>query len=356
MHPILGNGRLLGIYMLGCLPIGLVLVIGFAHHEAWGTAAVFFLPLTAIYAFICLSAFYLCRAFPLQRGIRAWRALPALLISAAIIGGLCVALAKLWAALLASLNIGLQSQLYVDQPWLLFVVGALLFWLALAFHYVLISAGASQISESRALESGLLAREAELKALRAQLDPHFLFNSLNSISSLTMSDAAAARKMSLLLADFLRATLRLGAEARISLNEELTVAQRYLAIEQVRLGDRLAVSIDASAEAGAASVPALILQPLIENAIVHGIGHLLAGGTIEVRAERNGSRLHIFVSNPCDPDRPRRAHKSFGLSLVRQRLQAQFGAEAELRIDESADRYSAEIVLRFELVQREERP
>ena len=348
MHPILADAKQLGLYLLGCLPIGVVLIIGLGRQGAWVTAAVFFLPLMLIYAFIGLSAFYLCRAFPISREERTWRAVPAFVSAAATVGGLCVALAFGWAQLLESLNIGLQPEGYLAQPWLLFVVGALLFWLAIAFHYVLIASNASQNAERRSLEAGLLAREAELKALRAQLDPHFLFNSLNSISSLTGRDPSGARKMCLQLAEFLRDTLRLGAAQRISLQEELNIVERYLSIEQVRLGARLNVCKDTSPHALSAKVPALILQPLAENAVLHGIAHLLEGGTVTIRALREHSMLVVSVSNPCDPDRPRNKRAGLGLSLVRQRLQSQFGLAGQLETLEERGEFTAKLSLPFE--------
>jgi two-component system, LytTR family, sensor histidine kinase AlgZ len=349
MHPILSDAKQLGLYLLGCLPIGILLIIGLGRQGAWATAAVFFLPLMLLYAFIGLSAFYLCRAFPIAADERAWRAVPAHVSAAVTVGGLCVALAWGWARLLESLNIGLQPQLYLTQPWLLFAVGALLFWLATAFHYVLIASSASQQAERRSLEAGLLAREAELKALRAQLDPHFLFNSLNSISSLTARDPSAARKMCLLLADFLRDTLRLGAAQRISLQEELNIVERYLSIEQVRLGARLHILKEIGEQALGAKVPALILQPLAENAVVHGIAHLLEGGTVTIRAHAEHSMLIVWVTNPCDPDRPRNKRAGLGLSLVRQRLQSQFGLAGQLEIGEEQGEFTAKVSLPFEL-------
>jgi hypothetical protein len=347
MHPILADPKQLVLYLLGCLPIGIVLIIGLGHQGTWTTATVFFLPLTMVYAFVGLSAYYLCRAFPINKPIRNWSAVPAHLSAAATVGILSVGLAWGWAAVLTSLNWGLQPQLYVDQPWLLFAVSSLLFWLAIAFHYVLIASQVSQRAEKQSLESGLLARDAELKALRAQLDPHFLFNSLNSISSLTSSDAAAARKMCLLLAQFLRDTLRLGGVKLIALEEELRVVQRYLAIEQVRLGARLAVQVRVDPQALECQVPALILQPLAENAVVHGIAHLLEGGTVSIAAQREGTVLNVQVSNPCDPNRPRRGREGYGLSLVRQRLQSLHGVAGRLEVREEAGEFIAAISLPF---------
>ena len=175
---------------------------------------------------------------------------------------------------------------YAQQRPLLFVVGALLYWLAAACHYLLIAFQASREAETRAFEQTLLAREAELRALRAQIDPHFIFNSLHSISALTTTDAAAARTMCLLLADFLRDTLRLGSSSRISFADEWSLAERFLAIEQVRLGSRLQIARDTDPQAAGCPVPPLLLQPLVENAVIHGVAQLVEGGTIRMTARR----------------------------------------------------------------------
>src|SRR3974390_760351 len=113
MHPLLADRKQLGLYLIGYLPIGMVLVIGFGQQIAWGTAAAFFLPLTMIYAFLGLSAYYICRAFPISADYRIWRALPAHVTAAATVGALCVGIAWLWSAALQSLNLGLQPQLYM---------------------------------------------------------------------------------------------------------------------------------------------------------------------------------------------------------------------------------------------------
>jgi signal transduction histidine kinase len=343
MHPIFTNGKQMALYILGYLPIGAVLVIGFGHTGAWGTATAFFLPLTVLYGFLGMTAYYVCRAFPINQQYRIWRALPAQAMAAVTAGGFSVGIAWAWSAMLESLNINLQPKMYLDQPWTLFAVGVLLFGLAIAFHYALIASLESQRSESQILESSLLVREAELKALRAQLNPHFLFNSLNSVSALTTSDAAAARHMCLLLADFLRDTLRLGSAQRISVREEFAVLQRYLAIEQVRLGSRLSVECAGSDQALQENIPALLLQPLVENAVVHGIAHRLEGGTVAIHAECQDSALIISIANPTDADRPRSQGSGLGLNLVRQRLQAHYGAAYLFEANEANGAYRVNI-------------
>ena len=213
MHPILEDRRRLALYLLAWLLVGLLLTLGLRSDSPWLTAAAFLLPLCFVYAFFGLSAWYLCRAFPIDAASRLSTLIIVQMTAAACASAIWVGLAYIWAGALDALIPGLFAQaFFAEQRPLLFVVGTLLFWLAAAAHYLLIAFQASRDAEVRAIELTLLAREAELRALRAQIDPHFIFNSLHSISALTATDAAAARRMCLLLADFLRETLRLGVE------------------------------------------------------------------------------------------------------------------------------------------------
>jgi len=199
----------------------------------------------------------------------------------------------------------------------------------------------------RALASQVGQREAELRALRAQLDPHFLFNSLNSISGLIAADPEKARKMCQMLGDFLRDSLSLGAAARIPLGREIALAEQYLRIEQVRFGERLRVQTDVAPEGRALSVPALILQPLVENAVRHGIATRLDGGAIEIDARRSGDRALIVVSNPRDPDAARKG-SGLGLDIVRRRLAAAFGDRAAISIEAAPESYRVSLSLPVE--------
>jgi LytS/YehU family sensor histidine kinase len=149
--------------------------------------------------------------------------------------------------------------------------------------------------------------------------------------------------MCLLLADFLRDTLRLGSAQRITVREEFEVLQRYLAIEQVRLGSRLSVQCDGSDQAMQEKIPALLLQPLVENAVVHGIAHRLEGGTVSIHAECRESALVITITNPADADRPRSQGSGLGQNLVRQRLQAYYGAAYLFQAIEAEGTYRVNI-------------
>ena len=174
----------------------------------------------------------------------------------------------------------------------------------------------------------MLAREAELKALRAQVDPHFLFNSLNSINALIMTDPAAARRMCVLLADFLRNSLKLGSEMRLPLADELRLTECYLDIERVRLGSRLRVEKDIDRECETCMVPPLIMQPLVENAITHGVAAMLDGGVVRMQVERNGAGVRIAIENAFEPEAASKTGVGVGLQNVRMRLKNLYNGDA----------------------------
>jgi LytS/YehU family sensor histidine kinase len=174
------------------------------------------------------------------------------------------------------------------------------------------------------------AREAELTALKAQINPHFLYNSLNSISALTSIDPARAREMCVLLADFLRMTLGMGEKALIPLREELALLEKYCAIEKVRFGDRLTVQEEIQEETKECAVPPLLLQPLVENAVVHGIAQLPEGGWIRLKTTRDAGRIGVTVENSWDPEAGPSRKNGVGLKNVQRRLEARYGQEARL--------------------------
>lgn len=183
----------------------------------------------------------------------------------------------------------------------------------------------------------------EVEALTARIRPHFLFNSMNTIASLVHEDPELAEQVTLDLADLFRSALEAGESAH-PLSRELELCRRYLAIEELRLGRRLKVEWDVAAAPGELSVPPLILQPLVENAVYHGIQALREGGRVLVRARREGGRLHLRVENPCpDPPQARRGGHGMALDNVRRRLQLAFGAGAGLDIEHRPGCYAASL-------------
>ncbi len=346
MHPILTRGRL-RLYLAAWVPAGLFMatMAGVAGGRGWVEALALTLPLALVLAFVCLGSWSLCRAMPLGRtGFGRLAAAHAL--AAALSSGLWVLVGAAWARALGRIlsDPGAGTRYARDLP-VFFAAGIFLFILVAAVHYLLIAFEASRAAEKRALEAQVLAREAQMKTLTAQVNPHFLFNSLNAISALTGSDPAAARRMCVMLAGVLRSSLALGARERVTLAEELALVDSFLAVEQVRFGERLSVAKEVGPEAGRCLVPPLLLQPLVENAVNHGIAHRLEGGTVRIGARSEGGRLELAVANEADPDRPASRGQGLGLANVRARLAALYGPAARMEIAEQRDRFEVRLSL-----------
>lgn len=277
---------------------------------------------------------FLCRAMPL-RSTGVLRLLPAHAVSAIVAAGVFVAAWHGSATLLS-----IRGPL--DTTWL-FGLALLIYGVTVTVQYLALETDASRAAEAAALRYQVLAREAELKAFKAQVDPHFLFNSLNAVASLCGSNPQQAREMSQRLADFFRLMLRVGKLDRITLGEELELVCRYLAIEQVRFGPRLSIRKNVDEEAATCFVPPLLLQPLVENSIRHGIASMIDGGEVVIGASTADSRLHIWIENPADPDRAEERGEGIGLQNARGRLRAAFGPAASLRTAESGGSFRVDV-------------
>jgi len=299
-----------------------------------GLAIAAALPPSLLLGIIGLASRYLCRAMPLASSSRGS-------IAAAVIGS-AVAASGLWVLTWQSwvsvLNRRIPKPLGPDYS-LLFGIGVLLYLATVAVQYLVLEIDVSREAEEAALRYRVLAREAELRALKAQVDPHFLFNSLNAIASLCGSRPHDAREMAQRLADFFRLVLRLGALEKITLAEEIDLVSRYLAIEKVRFGDRLDIRITVDEGAGQCHVPPLLLQPLVENAVRHGIASVVEGGTIDIEATLQDGTLRIRIDNPADPDRVDSRGERVGLQNARGRLHTVSEGMALLETVETEGRF-----------------
>jgi two-component system, LytTR family, sensor kinase len=209
----------------------------------------------------------------------------------------------------------------------------LVYWVIVAVSFAFDYSRKFRERELRAVELEKRLAQAKLQALRMQLNPHFLFNTLHSISSLMHQDPQAADRMIARLSDLLRATLESSDTQEVTLREELEILERYLAIEQIRFGDRLTVKMEIAPDTLDAHVPNLILQPLVENAICHGVQPHAKPGRIELRAHRANGTLALEV---CDnggglrKDEP--PPEGVGLSNTRARLHTLYGRDHDIEL------------------------
>ena len=263
--------------------------------------------------------YWMVRRFPI-RGARWWARLPLHLT-----GSIAFVFAKvaIWTPLYNALNPG-EPRTYEQILVSGFYADLLAYWAAIGVIHAI-----EYYSQTAQLDSAL--RAAELANLRAQLQPHFLFNTLQSISTLMHRNPDRADKMLTDLADLLRLSLRTTGTQEVPLREELGFLERYLSIMRVRFGDRLNITVDAAPDVLDALVPSLVLQPIVENAIRHGMEDRADRGKVEVRARRENGRLHLEVADD-GPGMPARPGEGVGLANTRERLRRLYGDAAALEL------------------------
>ena len=300
--------------------------------------------------------FRLAHRFPFDSGKRvqalAAHASAAGLFSFVHLAGMVGVRALLWPGMIKPAGVSwplfLQRQYLTNLDWALMTYSAIV-----GVSYAL---GYYRESQARALKAAQLETrlvEARLRTLEAELHPHFLFNTLHAISTLVHSNPDAADRMISRLSDLLRITFGRSGAARVPLQEEIEFLQKYLDIEQTRFQDRLAVTYDVDAETLDAEVPRLILQPLVENAIKHGVSKRIGPGTIRIASGRDGDVLWLEVQDngaglsggPRD-----KGLGGVGLSNTRARLECLYGEAQSLELSEGAEGLAVRMRLPFQRV------
>ena len=343
-----------GIFRWAWIPLALILAYSLISigGMVWTEALTVAVSIALISQFISYAAWYSCRLTPLQRS-NIYRVLLTHFVSALVLSFLWVALSRLLVKALSFFPWMRDVQAhFAPDLWVVYIVGVFFYLISVALYYLVIAQQASREAETRAMETGLQARDAELRALKAQINPHFLFNSLNSISALTIVDPSRAREMCLLLAEFLRMTLGMGEKAVIPFSEELALVERFLAIEKVRFGARLNLDQEIADDCRSCLIQPLLLQPLVENAVAHGIANLPEGGCVRLSARKEGERLLVQVKNSYDPEAPLGRGGGLGLKNVQQRLEARYGKDASLRISSEGETFQVILSMPAELEEK----
>lgn len=276
------------------------------------------------------SFFWLSRRFPI-RGRRWWASVPAHLLASLVFIPLR---AMIYRPLALSIDPGLVPGTFTDLLLVGFYPALLTYWAVIG---VVHAVRYHEESRDRQVEASRLEarlREAELENLKAQLQPHFLFNTLQSISTLIHRDPVAADRMLTDLSDLLRLSLRHTAAQEVPLQEELAFLERYLDIMRVRFGDRMVITVVAGGDALTAMVPSLVLQPLVENAIRHGMADRNDVGRVEVRANREDGMLRIEIQDdgPGIPETGPELNAGIGLANTRERLGRLYGPGRRIEI------------------------
>jgi hypothetical protein len=330
MHPILNSGANLSTYLLGWLFIGSACAaLIFTNGGEIIYSLVFGILSAFLASVLFFPVYYPCLVLKPEKTPLAIL-LSSLAVATAVFGAI-------WAgAMFLALHLlrqGGYESFQMPDFFTLILMGGVICVLTEAVYYIYIAHMRARESYRLEQELRVMAREAELRALRAQLNPHFLFNSLNSINALTGADPKRAREMCVLLSDFFRKGLHLEERLTVPLSEELDLLKNYLAIEQIRFGSRLEVDWDIDDTVLNARIPTLLLQPLVENAVKHGISQLVEGGTIRIKAEVNDGNVLVLLENPMDSDANPSKGLGLGIKQVHQRLTASFGGDGRMEVD-----------------------
>jgi sensor histidine kinase YesM len=320
-HPITGNRRSILIYAVVWLVIAALQGFMFWFFLQFSAVLVITDAIISnlLFAFLGLLAWYPTRYIPFQRHTPVYSTL-AHMVAGLLVLGTWVLIIYILLSSIFSTNEGYIQFLNVTLAWRTILGG--LVYLILVLIYYLVS-NSQKLQERLQQEERLknLVRDTELSLLKSQINPHFLFNSLNSISSLTMTSPSEARDMIIRLSDFLRYSLKHRENEYVPLKEELVRMKDYLAIEKIRFGDKLLYEFDIDGSCQEFPVPTMIFQPLFENAIRHSVYESVDPVKISFKCVSGEGSMKAIISNDFDPEVPTRKGTGLGLQNVRQRIE-----------------------------------
>jgi two-component system LytT family sensor kinase len=332
MHPLLNQPKKLLFVILIWLPI----IVSFISVEStisgtpWLHSALLFGPMLFLELFILLSTWYVCRTIPLEAG-KIFNFIFKHGGTALVMNAIWLQITMMYSETLVLMNVSEVWREYFNRAFpLLLATGVLFYFLACLFHYLLITLENSRQAEQEAIENHLLASRAELESLKSTIHPHFLFNSLTALSTLTLTSAEKANKMCIQLSDFLRYSLQYGKNEFVTVEDELNHINNYLGVEQVRLGNRLKLKFNITDETLKIKILPFALLPLIENAIKHGIQEQILGGTIYIEIQLERDNLRVMVRNPFEHKAKSAKSEGHGLKTLQQRLDAVYRGKANI--------------------------
>jgi len=347
MHPFLKKPKNFIIILLIWLPVlaGFISLNSTLSGTPWLHAAILFGPVMFLELFIALSTWYVCRTIPLEA-----RNLVNFIFkhggTALIVNAVWLQLAMMYSEALVLINLTEVWREYFNQAFpLLAATGFLFYFLAGLIHYLVIVQEDARNAEQDAMESKLLASRAELDSLKSTIHPHFLFNSLTAVSTLTVTSPEKAQKMCIQLSDFLRYSLQYSKKETASVKDELEHIRNYLGVEQIRLGNRLNLNFDVAEEVLENKILPFTLLPLVENAVKHGIQEQVLGGTITLEAQNAGEHLFIKVANPCDAEPAVDKREGHGLRVLKERLDTAYKQTAEINTGKQNGNYVVRLYL-----------
>jgi len=349
MHPLLKSFKHTILTILAWLPLiaGLAFVHTVTTNATYSQAFILLFPVMILEMFIFLSVWYVCKATPLEKnniGIFILRHLTTIVVMTTI----WIQVAMLYSEGLNKLQ-GVtfwREQFNAIFPVLL-VSGFFLYFLSALLSYLLLAVEETRQAEQENLQSQLKASQAELRFLKSTIHPHFLFNSFTALGALTKKSADKAQLVCQQLAEFLRYSLTYSTKENVTIKEELDHIQNYLGVEKIRLGSRLRTNFEIDKTLMDKTILSFSLQPLIENAVKHGIEPSIAGAEISVILKPQEENIFVQVSNQYDKNTKSDNSIGHGISNLKLRLNKYYGEEAKILIYKGESTFSVKMYLPY---------
>lgn len=247
------------------------------------------------------------------------------------------------------LNILLQKDAnylkFLENSYLWRLITGFVFFVIIVLIYIIIRYY-DDLQEKQVKEAALLekVKEAELNLLKSQINPHFLFNSLNSINSLTLTKPEKAQEMVIKLSDFLRYSITIGDNSLTLINKEIDNVHRYLDIEKVRFGSKLQYNFEIEAECQNLKIPQMILQPLYENAVKHGVYESIEPIMIDTKCSFDNGFVKINITNNYDSEYPSKKGAGIGLKNIKERMSLIYGRNDLVNIEKTFNKFSVNLI------------
>ena len=298
--------------------------------------------------FICMSIWYLCRAVKIEKVFFLKNFLIHIL-TAFLLNFIWIVLMVLYAKFLDDLFKSTKwTQLFNQTLPVFITIGIALYFISILFHYLVLSSKRRKEAEQEVYLQQISKIRAELKALKATVHPHFLFNCLTLMQPLIRKDTDLAQSIVAKLGEFLLYSIKYSKKEYAGLREEVEHIKNYLSIEKLRLGDRLKIEYNIDEKILDIKVISLILLPLVENAIKHGIEQCLQEGILSITIKKlSPFGILLEVKNPYDELSPSRNGEGVGLDTLQKRLNSYYGEEARLEITKGENCYTVKIIILF---------
>lgn len=346
-HPFLRSPKQYLVMGLLWSPLCLWVIIIHKNlaNVSWITSTLLVIPPMIIKLFISLSLWYICKTIKLDRRYL-FKLIAIHLLSLAIINALWLFFILIYINVLDLVtNTDTWFNLFAESIHIFLGVGVSLYFISVLVYYLVVANEKIRITEQEILEQKLFASQAELNALKTTIHPHFFFNSLNMIGPLLRKSPKRAQTFINQLSDFLLYSLRYGKKQQVTVRDELDHITNYLAIEGERLGERLKVDLNVAQTVLEQPILPLTLLPLVENAIKHGIGQSLEGGTLSISINQDANDLVVEVQNPYEkPSRPTRG-EGMGLETLKKRINMYYGPSGRVMIHKNDSTFNVKLRL-----------